>query len=656
MAQTQAAAPGHADSAAPAAGTAYPEQQATQPGEHADGHHKASFWTLAVGSVGVVYGDIGTSPLYAFRESVKAAAAGGPVTNEIVVGVLSLILWALTLVVTIKYIVILLRADNNGEGGTLTLVALAQRAMGRRGHLILLLGAAGAGLFYGDAIITPAISVLSAVEGLTIATKAFEPFVVPTTVAILVLLFSVQSKGTAAVAAFFGPVMLIWFTILIGTGLLHIADHPGVFAAINPAYGAMFLVNHPGVALAVLGGVALVATGTESLYADLGHFGRGPIRAAWLGLVFPALVINYFGQGALVLSDPSAIQNPFYRLVPDWAVLPLVGMATIATITASQAVITGAFSLTRQAIQLGLLPRLEIRFTSASHQGQIFMPRVNNIVLAGVLFLVIAFGSSSDLAHAYGISVFGAMAVDAILAIIVIWKGWRWGLGLALATILPFLFIDLTFVTANLLKLATGGYVPVIVATVLIILMLTWLRGTRILFEKTRKTDVPVAELIGMLQKSPPHRVKGTAVFLTSDPQTAPAALLHNLKHNKVLHEKNVILTVRTVDTPRVRDENRAKIEPIGDGFWKISMTYGYMETPNIPRGLALLRKFGFKFDIMATSFFLSRRSIRPAARSGMPLWQDKLFISLAKTASDATDFFQIPTGRVVEVGTQVTV
>jgi KUP system potassium uptake protein len=466
----------------------------------------------------------------------------------------------------------------------------------------------------------------------------------------------VQSKGTAAVAAFFGPVMLIWFTILIGTGLLHIADHPGVFAAINPAYGAMFLVNHPGVALAVLGGVALVATGTESLYADLGHFGRGPIRAAWLGLVFPALVINYFGQGALVLSDPSAIQNPFYRLVPDWAVLPLVGMATIATITASQAVITGAFSLTRQAIQLGLLPRLEIRFTSASHQGQIFMPRVNNIVLAGVLFLVIAFGSSSDLAHAYGISVFGAMAVDAILAIIVIWKGWRWGLGLALATILPFLFIDLTFVTANLLKLATGGYVPVIVATVLIILMLTWARGTRILFEKTRKTDVPVAELIGMLQKSPPHRVKGTAVFLTSDPQTAPAALLHNLKHNKVLHEKNVILTVRTVDTPRVRDENRAKIEPIGDGFWKISMTYGYMETPNIPRGLALLRKFGFKFDIMATSFFLSRRSIRPAARSGMPLWQDKLFISLAKTASDATDFFQIPTGRVVEVGTQVTV
>ncbi len=614
------------------------------------------FWMLTLGSVGVVYGDIGTSPLYAFRESVKAAAGAGPVTPDVIIGVLSLILWTLTLLVTVKYIVILLRADNNGEGGTLTLVALAQRAMGRRGYLILLLGAAGAGLFYGDAIITPAISVLSAVEGLTLATRAFDPYVVPTTVAILLLLFSVQSKGTATVAAFFGPVMVIWFIILIGTGLLHIADHPQVFAAINPAHGVSFLIGHPGVAMAVLGGVALVATGTESLYADLGHFGRGPIRTAWLGLVFPALVINYFGQGALVLSDPSAIQNPFYKLVPDWAVIPLVGMATIATITASQAVITGAYSLTRQAVQLGLLPRLEIRFTSESHQGQIFLPRVNKIVLCGVLFLVIAFGSSSALANAYGISVFGAMAVDAVLAILVIWKGWRWGLVLALATILPFLFIDLTFVTANLMKLATGGYVPVIVATVLIILMLTWVRGTRILFEKTRKTDVPLIELIGMLQKSPPHRVKGTAVFLTSDPETAPAALLHNLKHNRVLHEKNVILTVKTVDVPRVKDDERVKIEPLGDSFWKVTMTYGYMETPNIPRGLALLRKQGFKFDIMATSFFLSRRSIRAAAHSGMPIWQDRLFIGLAKTASDATDFFQIPTGRVVEVGTQVTV
>ena len=642
MAQEHAVA-GHPDSAT---------QQAAPPEEH----HKAGFWTLTVGCIGVVYGDIGTSPLYAFRETVKAASAGGPVTEDVIIGVLSLILWTLTLVVTIKYIVILLRADNNGEGGTLTLVALAQRAAGRRGYPILLLGAAGAGLFYGDAVITPAISVLSAVEGLTVATRAFEPYVVPTTVGILILLFSVQSRGTAAVATFFGPVMVVWFLLLIGTGLLHITDHPAVFTAINPLHGVRFLVEHPGVALAVLGGVALVATGTESLYADLGHFGRGPIRTAWLGLVFPALVINYFGQGALVLSDPSAIANPFYRLVPEWAVIPLVGMATIATITASQAVITGAFSLTRQAVQLGLLPRLEIRFTSASHQGQIYMPRVNKLVLAGVLFLVIAFGSSSALAHAYGISVFGAMAVDALLAIVVIWKGWRWGLGLALATIVPFLLIDLTFVAANLTKLVTGGYVPVVIAAVLIVLMLTWVRGTGILFAKVRKTDVPLTELVNMLGKSPPHRVKGTAVFLTSDPETAPSALLHNLKHNKVLHEKNVILTVKTVDTPRVREEDRVKIEHLGDSFWKITMTYGYMETPNVPRGLAILRRLGFRFDIMATSFFLSRRSIRPSAQSGMPLWQDHLFIGLAKTASDATDFFQIPTGRVVEVGTQVTV
>jgi KUP system potassium uptake protein len=644
MASPNAPVPAHPDSANPA-DSALP-----------DTHHKAGFWTLAIGSVGVVYGDIGTSPLYALREAVNAVSGGAPPTHDGVVGVLSLILWALTLVVTLKYVVILLRADNNGEGGTLTLVALAQRAIGKRAWVALLLGTAGAGLFYGDAVITPAISVLSAMEGLKIVTPAFEPYIVPTALVILVLLFLVQSRGTAGVAVFFGPVMVFWFLVLIGTGLMHIADDPSVFAAVNPIYGLRIFIDHPGVSLAVLGAVALVATGTESLYSDLGHFGRGPIRAAWLGLVFPALIINYFGQGALVLSDPSTIDNPFFKLVPEWATLPLVIMATIATITASQAVITGAFSLTRQAVQLGLLPRMQIRFTSASHQGQIYIPRINFLLLIGVVFLVLAFGSSSGLASAYGISVFGAMSMDALLAIVVIWKGWRWSLGLTLAVMVPFLIIDLAFFSANLTKLATGGYVPVILASVLIVIMLTWLRGTRILFEKTRKADVPLVDLVGMLGKSPPHRVKGTAVFLTSDPETAPAALLHNLKHNKVLHEKNVVLTVKTVDTPRVSDDERVQIEHVGDSFWKVQMIYGYMETPNVPRGLAILRKLGFKFDIMATSFFLSRRSIRPAAQSGMPLWQDHVFISLAKTASDATDFFQIPTGRVVEVGTQVTV
>ena len=648
MAQQQALAPGHPDSPAAAGEAAYPEA-----------HSNVGFLPLALGALGVVYGDIGTSPLYAFRESVAAATGGGAnVTRDIIIGVLSLILWSLVLVVTLKYVFILLRADNKGEGGTLTLVALAQRALerGRGRGVAVALGIAGAALFYGDAVITPAISVLSAVEGLKLATPAFEPYVVPIALGILVALFAVQSRGTGRVATFFGPVMLVWFAALALTGILHIADDPGVFAAINPVHGVMFFVNHAGVSLAVLGSVCLAVTGAEALYADLGHFGRTPIRAAWLGFVFPALALNYLGQGALVLADPSAIENPFYRLVPEWALIPMVALATLATIIASQAVITGAFSLTRQAVQLGLLPRLEIRFTSESHQGQIYLPRVNALLLIGVLILVLAFGSSSNLSHAYGVSVFGAMSVDALLAIIVIWKGWRWSLGLTLAVMVPFLIIDLAFFGANLTKLFTGGYVPVMLAMALILLMWTWVKGTRILFEKSRKTDVPLAELIAMLEKSPPHRVKGTAVFLTSDPATAPSALLHNLKHNKVLHEKNVVLTVRLVDLPRVSQDERISIEPIGDSFWKVTATYGYMETPNIPRGLAVLRKLGFKFDIMATSFFLSRRSIRPAARSGMPLWQDKLFIALARTASDATDFFQIPTGRVVEVGTQVTV
>jgi KUP system potassium uptake protein len=639
----QQAAPMHADSAA---------REATLPETHA----KASFWTLMLGAIGVVFGDIGTSPLYALKESVAAAAAGGPVTRDIILGVLSLILWSLVLVVTVKYVVILLRADNKGEGGTLTLVALTQRAVGQRGGLVLMLGIIGAGLFYGDAVLTPAISVLSAVEGMKLVAPDLESYVVPVTLAILIGLFLVQSRGTGKVAAFFGPIMLVWFATLAITGGLHIADDPTVLTAINPLYSIMFFVDHPSVSLAVLGAVCLAVTGAEALYADLGHFGATPIRSAWLYLVFPALVINYFGQGALVLSHPETAESPLFHLVPEWALLPMIVLATLATIIASQAVITGAFSLTRQAVQLGILPRMEIRFTSEAHQGQIFLPRVNYLLLFGVIVLVLIFGSSSNLSHAYGVSVFGAMSVDAILAIILIWKGWRWSLGLTLAVMLPFLVIDLAFFGANLLKLFTGGYVPVILASVLIVTMWTWVKGTSILFEKTRKVDVPFLELVQMLGKSPPHRVKGTAVFLTSDPDTAPAALLHNLKHNKVLHEKNVILTVHSEDVPRLDDEDRVQIEHVGDSFWRIRLSYGYMETPNIPRGLAILRKQGFKFDIMATSFFLSRRSIRPASHSGMPLWQDKLFISLAKSASDATDFFQIPTGRVVEVGTQVTV
>lgn len=634
-------------------------------------HSTGSYAALALGALGVVYGDIGTSPLYALRETVLAATgsvAGGhggavdialttAVPREVIIGVLSLILWSLVIVVTLKYVVLLLSADNNGEGGTLTLVALAQRALGRmRGGVVLFLGMAGAALFYGDAVITPAISVLSAVEGIKLVTPALEDYVVTIASGILIALFLVQSRGTAKVANFFGPLMLIWFTVLAGLGIYHIADDVGVFASINPYWGVRFFYDHPGVSLAVLGSVCLAVTGAEALYADMGHFGRGPIRSAWIFMVFPALWLNYLGQGALILSDPTAIDNPFYKLAPEGLILPLVVMATMATIIASQAVITGAFSLTRQAIQLGLLPRLEIRHTSETTSGQIYIPRVNTMLLVVVLVLVWTFRTSSNLSHAYGISVFGAMMVDSLLAFIVIWKGWRWGLLATIAVVTPFLIIDIAFVSANLLKLFSGGYVPVLLAIILIALMWTWVRGTKILFDKTRKTDVPLLELVGMLSKSPPHRVKGMAVFLTSDPETAPASLLHNLKHNKVLHERNVILTVRSADTPRVTDEERVRLSRITDDFWRVEMVYGYMESPNVPKGLAILRKQGFKFDIMSTSFFLSRRSIKASPQSGMPVWQDNFYISLTKSATDATSFFQIPTGRVVEVGTQVTV
>ncbi|MFA6968874.1 potassium transporter Kup [Bosea sp. (in: a-proteobacteria)] len=634
-------------------------------------HSHGGYATLALGALGVVYGDIGTSPLYALRETVLAATgmgAGGhggtvdlalnaPIPRGIIIGVLSLILWSLVVVVTLKYVVLLLSADNNGEGGTLTLVALAQRALGRmRGGGVLFLGMAGAALFYGDAVITPAISVLSAVEGIKLVTPALDEYVVSIASGILIALFLVQSRGTEKVANFFGPIMMVWFLTLAGLGIYHISDDLGVFASINPYWGLRFFFDHPGVSLAVLGSVCLAVTGAEALYADMGHFGRGPIRSAWIWLVFPALWLNYLGQGALILSDASAIDNPFYKLAPQGFILPLVIMATIATIIASQAVITGAFSLTRQAVQLGLLPRLEIRHTSEQTSGQIFIPRINAILLIVVLVLVWTFRSSSNLSHAYGISVFGAMVVDSLLAFIVIWKGWRWGLAATIAVIAPFLIIDVAFFAANMLKLCSGGYVPVMMAVVLIVLMWTWVRGTKILFDKTRKTDVPLLELVGMLSKSPPYRVKGMAVFLTSDPETAPASLLHNLKHNKVLHERNVILTVRSADTPRIAEEERVRLSRITDDFWRVDLVYGYMESPNVPKGLAILRKQGFKFDIMSTSFFLSRRSIKASPQSGMPVWQDNLYISLTKSATDATSFFQIPTGRVVEVGTQVTV
>jgi KUP system potassium uptake protein len=622
---------------------------------------RSSLWALALGSIGVVYGDIGTSPLYALREAVVAASGTNheELTRSTVLGVVSLILWALFIIVTLKYVVILLRADNNGEGGTLTLMALASRAVGRYSKaagVVALLGIISAALFYGDAVITPALSVLSAVEGLSVATPAFDAYVVPLTIIILLVLFAFQSRGTAKVAALFGPVMAVWFVAIAIPGLIWIAADPGILLAFNPFYGVFFLMHHGMVGLFTLGAVFLAVTGAEALYADLGHFGRGPIQLAWVALVLPALALNYLGQGALVYAHPKAIENPFFLMYPDWALIPMVVLATVATVIASQAVITGAYSLTSQAIQLGLLPRFEIRHTSAQQAGQIYMPRVNGLLLIGVLLLVALFRSSSALASAYGIAVTGTMVVTCMMAFIVIWRMWGWSLFAAAALIVPFLLIDLTFLSANMLKVVQGGWVPLALGGVVMLVMYTWRRGSRLLYEKTRRLETPLEDLVRMLERKPPARVPGTAVFLTSDPKSAPTALMHSLKHYKVLHEKNVIISVETTHTPRVESAKRVEIERVGSTFMRIRLRFGYMEVPNIPRALAIARKLGWQFDIMSTSFFLSRRALKPAPHSGMPRWQDRLFIWLARSANDATDYFQIPTDRVVEVGTQVTV
>src|ERR1700730_15386734 len=630
---------------------------ATAANGHGEAHSTAGFKALLIGSIGVVYGDIGTSPLYALREAVVAASGpSGVVTTQAVLGVVSLILWALIVGVRLKYVLILLRADNHGEGGTLALMALAQRAVSRGAGTIVLLGIISGALFYGDAVITPALSVLSAIEGIKLYTAAFDPYVVPLTVIILVVLFAVQSRGTARVAAFFGPVMCVWFGVIAIAAIAPIARHPEVLLALNPFYAVSFMIHHGIIGFVTLGAVFLAVTGAEALYADLGHFGKRPIQTAWLFIVLPSLALNYLGQGALVIADPKAVENPFFLMFPDWALIPMVGLATAATVIASQAVITGAYSLPRKALQLGLPPTFEIRHTSESHSGQIYIPRINMLLLIAVTLLVLMFRSSSALASAYGISVTGTMVVTAMMGFVVIWKVWRWSPFAAAALIAPFLFLDLTFLAANLLKVFEGDWVPLALGAVVMLLMYTWRRGSRLLFEKSRKLEFPLADLVSMLEKRPPQRVSGTAVFLTSDPVSAPTALMHSLKHYKVLHEKNVILTIESAPTPHVDICERVRLEQISPTFTKVTLKFGFMESPNVPKALAIARKLGWQFDIMSTSFFLSRRALKPAAHSGMPRWQDHMFIALSRTANDATDYFQIPSGRVVEVGTQVTI
>src|SRR5258705_5788938 len=602
-----------------------------------EGPVTTGFWALTLGSIGVVFGDIGTSPLYAFRGAVEGAAGHEPVTRIIVLGVLSLILWALLIVVTAKYVLLLLRADNNGEGGTLSLMTLGQRALGRRSWPLLALGVIGASMFLGDSMITPAISVLSAVEGLKIAAPALEHYVVPLTLFILVVLFSVQSSGTAWIATAFGPVMVMWFSVLTVMGLIHISDDPSVLVAINPWYGVQFLLSHGTIGLVTLGAVFLAVTGGEALYADLGHFGRKPIQSAWMFFVLPALLINYFGQGALVLSDPGAIENSFYRMVPEVLLLPMVALATAATVIASQAVITGAYSLVRQAVQLGLLPRFEVRYTSEAHAGQIYLPRVNRLLLIGVLLLVLLFRTSSGLASAYGIAVSTTMVADGIMGFVVIWKLWNWRAATAAAVIVPFVVVDMTFFSANLLKLLEGAWVPLLFGLVMAVMIWTLRPGGSIFILKTPRIEVPLKDLIKSLEKRPPHVVKGTAVFFTSDPNFVPTALVPNLKHHKVLHEHNVILTIETAQTPRVDPSERVRMETISDKFATVRLRFGFMESPNVPKALVIARKLGWQFDIMATWFFVSRGSLKPSAQSGMPQWQDHLFIAMSRAANRAT-------------------
>ncbi|WP_420359934.1 potassium transporter Kup [Agrobacterium vitis] len=615
-----------------------------------------SLMLLALGSVGVVYGDIGTSPLYAFREALKPIAHDG-ITRFEVIGLTSLIVWTLTIIVTLKYVLFLLRADNDGEGGTLSLLALLSKSAGRHTVVLMVLGLVGAALFLGDAMITPALSVLSAVEGLKLVAPQSSGFIVPISVVILIVLFAVQSRGTGAVANFFGPITVVWFVVMAAGGIGHIFDDPAIFRAFNPIHAVTFLFQEKFLGFVVLGAVFLTVTGAEALYADLGHFGRRPIQWAWFVLVFPALVLNYLGQGALVLKDPAMASDPFYLMFPSWAILPVIILATAATVIASQAVITGAFSMVRQAIHLGFLPRMEILFTSETNTGQIYLPAVNTLLLLGVLSLVLLFESSDALATAYGISVTGAMVVTTIMAFEFVRKKWKWSVFVALLVIVPLLALETVFLGANLLKIHDGGYIPVLFAAGFTIVMWTWRRGTAILFAKTRHADIPLSSFISSVERKSEHApvcVPGTAIFLTSDPETAPAALLHNLKHNHVLHEKNIILTIKTVNRPRASEAERFVAESLSERFSRVEIRFGYMEQQNVSQALAKLRKGGLKFDIMSTSFYLGRRKLVPDAKAGMPNWQDRLFIALANSATDPSDYFRLPANRVVELGSHV--
>lgn len=616
---------------------------------------------MAVGAIGVVYGDIGTSPLYAFREALHAVGAtveSGALESD-VLGILSLFLWSMMTVVTLKYVTVLLKIDNHGEGGTLALMALARSVIYRNTIGFLLLGMAGAALFYGDSIITPAISVLSAMEGMEVVTPSFAPFVVPATLAIIIGLFSFQSKGTAKVSALFGPVMIVWFATLGILGATHLTDHPGVFAAINPWYALQFVATHGKVAFITIGAVFLCVTGAEAIYADLGHFGRKPIALVWRWFAFPCLALNYLGQGAMVLNNPQTIDTPFFKMGGDAWLVPLVALATFATIIASQAVITGAFSLTRQAVNLGLLPRMKIKHTSAAHSGQIYMPQVNYLLMCGVIFLVLLFRSSADLASVYGISVAGALCVDAVMGFFVVWQIREWSLLKSIAVFGVFFLIDLLFLSSNLTKLMKGGWLPLLIASLLMILMATWIQGTFILSSRARKREIKIDKFLADYKTRFPdiQHVKGCAFFFAGNPNHMPSSLLQNIRHNKVLHEKNIILSVRIEPVPHVDPDSRALVTHLNHEFSVVVLRFGFKDDPDVQEELMKMNRTkgnGIDFDWENTSLFLSRRSIRSHPKYGLPGWQDIIYIWLSKHAAEPTDFYQLPVSRVIEIGRQV--
>jgi len=611
---------------------------------------------MALAALGVVYGDIGTSPLYAVKE-VFAGNHPIPVTEANIFGSLSLFFWALVIVVSIKYVIFIMRADNRGEGGIMAMIALALHdAQGKplQMKLIMIVGILGAAMFYGDGMVTPAMSVLSAVEGLEVATPAFKPFVIPLTMVVLFGLFFVQRSGTAVVGAFFGPIMVLWFSTLALLGLYSIVEHPAILTALNPLYGLDFLLSNKALALVAMGNVVLAVTGAEALYADMGHFGRKPIQRAWFAFVLPALVLNYFGQGALILAEPEAAKNPFFHLGPDWALYPLVALATVATVIASQAVISGAFSVTRQAMQLGFVPRMEVQHTSEKEAGQIYLPAVNWGLMLAVMILVLGFKSSNNLAAAYGIAVTGDMVITSILATVVVARSWKWGWTKAILLFSCFLAVELVFLAANILKIPDGGWFPLVAGMVVFVLMTTWKRGRQLLSDRLKGERLELSMFLDSLATSMPTRVFGTSVFLNADPKGVPHALLHNLMHNKVLHERVVLVSVQFYDVPYVPDIDRVEVRQLKENFWSVIVQYGFKDEPDIPAAMQLCADSGLEFSALETSYFIGRETLIPRLNSEMAFWREKIFIAMFRNAGSATAFFKIPSNRVVELGTQV--